>query len=350
MRLSEKYDLRQVIPSTHKRRNYGAYVLDCCPFHDDSSPSFLIWPDRFECKAGCGSGGIVEWTVRTQGCTKDEAIRQLRQGLPDYIEPVKRVEPKKEVGELDQSLALRYHLQLGEGERHYFYNRGLTDESINRWELGYGTPPSGGAERFSIPIRDIKGLLVNVRFRRDDRCPECGALDTREIDKSTHLFQCDYCEHQWRAHPAKFIGIPGANDARLFNVGCLKDASSVFICEGEMDAIRLSQEGYNAVSGTSGAPTFPASWAVLFLHTSRVYTVYDNDEAGKSGSKSVVEVIPKCRVIELPDGIKDVTDYFANHNREEFEELIQQADRRPENSLLLKVSSGLMRSVHSFAS
>jgi DNA primase len=223
---------------------------------------------------------------------------------------------------------------MGKEEREWYHWRGLTDETINKYELGYGPPPGSKVGRFSIPVYE-SGRLVNVRFRRDDRCPECASRATKEIDKEH--FSCDYCEHQWQVHPSKYMGIAQHNDARLYNAECLKGARRVFICEGEIDALSLVQRGYSAVSSTSGAGTFLLSWTVHFLHAALLYLCYDSDEPGRKGAEAIREAIPKARIISMPE--KDINKYFLSHSTEEFEQLVREADRNPENEMKLRVAT-----------
>jgi DNA primase len=332
-------DLRDIIPATPRRKRYANYDVDCCPLHQDSKPSLLIYPGHWVCKAGCGSGDAAEWIARTKGVSRSQALREV--GHQPRIFSV----PERPKEELPQSLGFKYHLELQEQELQWFISRGLTRETVERYQLGYGTPLGGRFGRFSIPIYE-GSALKNVRFRRDDRCPICRSDEwTEEIDKDNHIWWCVACGEEWKHQDhnpaAKYAGIQGMNQARLFNVDCLSPPPKrLFITEGELDCLVLAQNDYAAVSGTSGASAFPLSFAVLILHCPTLYLVMDSDGPGQEGAKKIKEVLPKARNVVLP--VKDASEFFLHYNRDDFEALIREVDARAENNLLLGISNGLM--------
>lgn len=116
-------------------------------------------------------------------------------------------------------------------------------------------------------------------------------------------------------HPKylNLVGIPKP----IFNLEKLtklKVGDRVYICEGVFDAMRLEQEGYNAV-GILGVTDFRPEEVDLFKPF-EVALVLDNDEAGKSMTQEIVKLFilkgKSVRVKQLPDGIKDITDYFLS--------------------------------------
>ena len=237
--------------------------------------------------------------------TSATQVRILSGQLEDRpILPVKREIPKETTVEpIDQSLALRYHLLLKEPERDWYHRRGINNEAIEHFQLGYGTPPGGSHPRYTIPVYQA-GQLVNVRFRRDDRCPACDSLNTAEPPKTSQEFVCRDCGNMW-IHPddpqaiKKYSGIKGHNQPWLFNVDALAGAESAFIVEGELDAIVMWQQGYTAVSATAGANSFSLSWGVHFLNVRHRYTVFDEDDGGRDGAAKVARMVPMGRDIHL---------------------------------------------------
>lgn len=114
--------------------------------------------------------------------------------------------------------------------------------------------------------------------------------------------------------------------ATLFNFHAVKNTPNIVLCEGEVDCLKLTQEGIPAVSSSGGAGTFKKQWAEYFNETD-VLICYDNDASGKSGSKKVLELLPHAREINLPEGIKDICDYFvAGNSKEDFLGLMGSAE------------------------
>lgn len=129
---------------------------------------------------------------------------------------------------------------------------------------------------------------------------------------------------------AKFSYDAG-NKTALFNSETLRGAKGlVILTEGEVDAVRLEQEGFKAASATSGAGSFNKDW-IKWLIGWKVYVCYDNDEAGERGSSSVAKILKENGVdvyeVHIPKtpGVKDICDYFRQNSKEEFLEILNGA-------------------------
>lgn len=172
--------------------------------------------------------------------------------------------------------------------------RGLTDETIKHFKLGYDS------ERNAISIPIFKGDdLVNIKYRY------------LKPDKN------------------KYTGEKGA-ETWLYNeagiqAGLKKNA--VLVVEGEFDLMSVWQSGIdNVVSPASGKDSYGV-WIELIDNVPRVWLAYDNDEGGKQTSKQFAERlgVEKCYEVKYPDGIKDANEYFKSHTKEEFKGLIEKA-------------------------
>jgi len=117
--------------------------------------------------------------------------------------------------------------------------------------------------------------------------------------------------------------------ATLFNLHAVKESKNIVLAEGEADTIKLMQEGFSAVSSTGGAGTFPPHF-IEALKDKKIWIAYDNDEAGKKGIKKVLELLPDARIISLPEGSKDVCEYFQNHSKTDFLQLMRLAFTKTE--------------------
>lgn len=110
--------------------------------------------------------------------------------------------------------------------------------------------------------------------------------------------------------------------ATLFNLHAVKDEPNIVLCEGEIDCMRLIQAGIPSVSSTGGANTFLKEW-VPFFENKTVLICFDNDEAGKKGLRSTLELIPHARVISLPKDTKDICEFFEKYSKKEFAQLMR---------------------------
>lgn len=282
-------DLRQLIPATTKRCVYSTYVKDICPFHNDQRPSFLIWPNRYECKA-CGAKG-VEWNG--QRGTQVEAISsaEVAPPTPLFLET-----------------ALQYTAALGEAQTTYLTRqRGLSPLTVQRFLLGYGSPPDSNTPRYAIPIAEGK-QLINIKFRRDD------ALEGEDAPK--------------------YVGIKDHNAPHLWGASGVRDASKAIITAGEFDRIIAHQELMPAIypiTSTGGEQAWRDEWTKMLYNVERLFVCYDSDKAGAEAS---ITLCRKLRdgglfpiVVELPSHTKDITEFMVAEGRGAFMQLLPSSNR-----------------------
>ncbi len=304
--IREAVNLVDLVGQTITLKRSGDQYTGKCPFHDDQHDSLSVSEKLWNCHAGCGGGDAIAWIERTQGVDFKAACEILAKmaGVRSKAEPPNpsRSEHQKsdnpKLKTIPREVAGQYHHDLTPERRQYYHQRGLTDETIDHYLLGWN------GTRYTIPVF-IGGEFVNVRLRRDD---------TNKRDKGP-----------------KLLNMTGYGEARVFNQDVLLTAEIVVIAEGEFDAMLLQQRGWAAVSSTAGAATFKAEWVNLFVKCQTVYICYDNDLAGRSGAAKVAALFgERARIITLPDEVGeagDVTDFFVRlcKTDADFEELLAQS-------------------------
>ncbi|QQR77471.1 MAG: toprim domain-containing protein [Candidatus Moraniibacteriota bacterium] len=193
------------------------------------------------------------------------------------------------------------------GIRQYLNARGISDETITRFKLGYGT--FYRKKWITIPIKDTFGNYAFFKLRQD---PNFGD------DKITYPKGVSAQLYDWEN-----LSKPGID--------------RLVLCEGEMDRLLLESKGIAAVTSTHGAGTFKEEWAEHFSQFSNVFVCYDNDTAGKKGAERAAGLIaelnaPETHIIHLPETLGaggDITDYFTKHSGTT-EELLSLATPYPE--------------------
>ena len=197
-------------------------------------------------------------------------------------------------------LAQHYHSSLNDRIRTYLHGRGISDEVLRRFLIGW----SGW--RITIPVTNRDGQVVSFKLAKDP-------ADEGDSPKmlSTPGASAELYGWEWLQHPVPRI----------------------VVCEGEFDRLVLESRGIPAVTSTAGAGTFRLEWADAFERVAEVFLCFDRDEAGERGADKVAHLLPRARVVQLPDDVGsggDVSDYFVRlgHGIHEFEELLAAAEPR----------------------
>lgn len=92
----------------------------------------------------------------------------------------------------------------------------------------------------------------------------------------------------------------------------------IIINEGEMDTLAVESLGIHSCTSTGGSASFQEDWAILFKDKTNVIICMDNDEAGVKGAIKIQQLIPQAKMLFLPNGYKDITEYLQKHTRLEF--------------------------------
>lgn len=122
----------------------------------------------------------------------------------------------------------------------------------------------------------------------------------------------------------KYLNMKGAIKW-LYNEDVLVDATGVIIAEGIPDTLTLIEHNFCAV-GSLGAGLLKQEFKEKFHNVKTKYVCYDNDIAGREGVKNVSRIFDgNVKVITLPDGIKDIGEFFKNHDASDFKALVEKA-------------------------
>lgn len=334
--------------SIHKKSDGWSERVKC-PIHgDQNTPNFFVnfSNGNFKCHACGASGSVFDFYLLMRGLSVDDnknfsvALTELAtlsninieewSKTQDFSAKPQQQELLPKVNKADQkdtslpAVSTQevdvYCGNLAADHIKYLNGRGLKLPTIQEFKIGWN--PDAKAKnadgewvngRYTIPIRNKHGKVMNIRMYSPDVPPEYKMINTKERGSPVRLFMLD----------------------KLLS----EDWQNVVICEGEWDCILLNQEfklnkilGWGAVTGTHGANTFDAEW-VEYFHGKKVYFLFDCDEPGKTAAANHASkhflaglqagTISSLKIIDLPlDGskeMKDITDYFvkAEHKIDE---------------------------------
>ena len=275
-----------------QRPSTDGWITALCPFHEDKNPSFAFNRNTgtWCCFAGCGKGSAFDYLMQTSGQSFKDALLEVgdRVGVP---RPYPKKPPRPPIRE---ALIKQWMGDLWNNDevcRWLREKRGLSDATLKKYEIGWDPK----RQRNTIPIRDERGNVVNVRLYNAKKDPKI----------------INYTEGRYKyGSPACLFGL----DELARSQG-----TQVILCEGEWDRLLLQQEGFMAVTGTHGASVFRPEWIGHFMDK-EVAIVYDCDRAGQAAARNVVlRALKTAGATSVKNVIlplkgdkddKDVTDYL----------------------------------------
>ncbi|WP_448190006.1 DNA primase [Azospirillum sp. sgz301742] len=307
-----------------------------CPFHNEKTPSFYVNDQKgfFHC-FGCGAhGDIIGFVMRHDNMAFPEAVEALASeaGLPvprPSDEDKQRYERRKTLNDLVEQACRWFEQQLmapgGRAGFEYFRRRGLDDETISRFRLGFAPPDRGAlrqhllAQGFSDDDMVTAGLLKRPE---DGRAPY-------SFFRNRVIFPVADRRGQVVAFGARLLEGDGPKyintaDTPLFHKGTLLyglsrarqaagDGQPVVVAEGYMDVIALVRAGFEgavAPLGTALTETqIQELWKLIPGAEKEPYLCFDGDKAGRRAAwRAVDRILPhlapghSARVVFLPEG------------------------------------------------
>ncbi len=303
--------------------------------HGDSNPSLGFTVNKngegyFKCFA-CGiSGSIVDLYALVKGVEVSEAIRGIKQQYGDnelvplakIVKPTKTYsEVRKASKEVKETYKKFYQVCIKQGlskpikEYLMGQERGLTEETIKQFKLF----SISKTEQLVNELKEVcstEELIEAGLFAKSSRGTYFKFADYPVVIPYLEDGEIVYIKARRldRKNP-KYMQVSGLS-IPLFNSDLLKTLDKtkpLYICEGEFDTMITTQNGFNAVGviGVNGLKQEIIEDLVGF----NVYIAFDNDKAGQSAIKEVAMRLREAGVvvlgqIDLPEGIKDLTEYF----------------------------------------
>ncbi len=351
-------DIVEVVSSYVKLQRKGSSHFGLCPFHNEKSPSFSVTPSKqmYYC-FGCGAGGnVFTFLMEYENFTFQEALQSLakRGGveLPEEEafspEAKRQSDLKSSLLELQKEAAKYFYYQLrsekGKKALEYLLGRGMTDETIKKFGLGYSNKTS-----------DDLYLYLKQKGYSDNLLKESGLVSVEErgnYDKFWNRVMFPIMD----AHN-KVIGFGGrvmgegspkylnSPETKIFdksrnlygmNIARSSRKPYLIICEGYTDVIGMHQAGFtNAVASLGTAFTVQHA-SLLKRYTPEVLLAFDSDGAGV---KAILRALPIMKEAGLTTKVinlkpyKDPDEFIKNLGAEEFEERISSAT----NSFLFEI-------------
>lgn len=356
-----KNDIVDVVSQYVKLTRKGSSYFGLCPFHNEKTPSFSVTPAKqmYYC-FGCGAGGnVFNFVMEYENYTFGEALSYLAQRagveLPkiEYSREAKeKAERKALLLEINKKAAQYFYYQLrregGKSAYQYLTGRGLSEETIKKFGLGYSDKYSDDLYKYMkakgysdellresglfnaderrgmydkfwnrviFPIMDVNNRVIGFggRVMGDGKPKYLNSPETKIFDKSRNLY--------------------GLNVARTTRKNYL------ILCEGYMDVISMHQAGFTNAVASLGTALTSGHASLLKRYTQEVLLLYDSDEAGIRASLRAIPILREAgvnaKVVSLKP-YKDPDEFIKNMGPEALEERLLNAS----DSFLFRVHTG----------
>ena len=346
--IKNRLDIVEVISGYIKLKKAGANYKALCPFHSEKKPSFFVSPSRqiWHC-FGCGKGSDIFGFVREiEGVEFGDALRILAQkaGVELKREDPKLRTERKRTYEICQLATKFFQKQLAESKKgseskKYLLNRGISEESIEKWKLGYAPDTWQGLsdflvsqgyageeiEKAGLAIKNEKGNFYD-RFRGRIIFPIFD-LNSQPIGFGGRIFTQEETEGM-----AKYINTPttllydksrilyGLDKAKLE----IRKRDFTILVEGYIDVILCHQAGFKNVVATSGTALTPYQLRILKRYSENLLTAFDMDIAGDWATKRGIDLAQSrgfnVEIITMPKGLDPAE--VISKNPKEWEKLV----------------------------
>lgn len=356
--LTSRCDIQSVVSSYTTLKQRGSNLVGLCPFHNEKTPSFTVYPatSSYYC-FGCGSGGdVITFVRKIENLDYIDAVRLLaeRAGLqmPENQADESYERFKARLYLANKHAAQFFHKQLmapqGKKALEYFTDvRKLSINTIRRFGLGY-SPDSWDslykhmrAEGFDdhellaaglvhkrkkgdgcydvfrnrpiFPIIDVRGNVIGFGGRAmGDEIPKyLNTSDTPIYKKSKEVF--------------------------ALNIAKKNSSEQLILAEGYMDVIALHQAGFGNAVASLGTSLTTEQARLMSRYTKEIVIAYDSDGAGQKATKRALDIFKSIsmpvRVLRISGG-KDPDEFIKTYGADRFKGILKGAENDIEYRIL----------------
>ena len=347
----EKNDIVDVISQYVSLKKKGSSYFGLCPFHNEKSPSFSVSREKqmYYC-FGCGQGGnVYTFLMEYNRLSFVEALKELAQRagveLPEgeqTPEERRQADERTTLKEMNKKAAVYFHylLKSARGERAmaYLRGRGISDEMIRRFGLGYADiyrddlyqylkkqgysdhqmkesslvtidSAKGSYDKFfnrvMFPIMDVNQRVIGFggRVMGDGEPKYVNSRETILFDNGRNLYGLNYAKRTRE--------------------------SAIILCEGYMDVISLHQAGFTNAVAPLGTAFTPNQAMLLKRYTDEVILSFDSDGAGVKAALRALPILRenglRGRVLSMKP-YKDPDELIKNEGAEGYRKRLKESE------------------------
>ena len=346
-------------------RKAGVNYKGLCPFHDDTTPSFMVSPAKNICHCfACGEGGnAVNFLMKHEQITYPEALRWLAKKYNIEIEEKELTPEEKQQQSERESMfivnewAMEYFQGILKNDpdgiaigKQYFRSRGIRDDIVEKFNLGYALPQRDALAKAALKAGYQEEFLVKTGLcverkdqegRRKEDSPLADRYSGRvifpwlNVSGKVVAFGGRLLDSRTKGVQQKYVNSPDSEiyhkERELYGLFQAKKAivkeDRVFMVEGYTDVIAMHQCGIENVVANSGTALSEFQIRILRRFTQNITLLYDGDEAGihaaMRGTDMLLAAGMNIKVLLLPDG-DDPDSFSRKHSATELKEYIDE--------------------------
>ena len=344
--IKSRLTLSEVISPYVRLTRKGDRFWGLCPFHNDKNPSFTVVDNNgngsgfYKCFA-CGKGGgifnfIMDYMHVEFGEAVEILAKQAGVELREESEAEKKEQSRRNaMGDMYNRLGVYLHQYLLKSPasakaREYIRGRGITDETCDRFQLGYVPPQAEWTynllkrQNYSDELIWGSGLVYKDRenkgfFRDRIMFPirtwqgNCVAFSGRDMS--------GYSEAPKYKNSSESVLYSKRNVLFGFyeSLQSMKQNRKIIICEGNFDVISLHQAGLDYSCATCGTALTDEHIKMIKRYCDSIYLLFDSDAAGQKATR---EALIRCQKHELSnyvmklEGAKDASQMLEQQGAE----------------------------------
>ena len=346
-------------------RKAGVNYKGLCPFHDDTTPSFMVSPAKNICHCfACGEGGnAVNFLMKHEQITYPEALRWLAKKYNIEIEEKELTPEEKQQQSERESMfivnewAMQYFQDILKNDpdgiaigKQYFRSRGIRDDIVEKFNLGFALPQRDALAKAALKAGYQEEFLVKTGLcverkdqegRRKEDSPLADRYSGRvifpwlNVSGKVVAFGGRLLDSRTKGVQQKYVNSPDSEiyhkERELYGLFQAKKAivkeDRVFMVEGYTDVIAMHQCGIENVVANSGTALSEFQIRILRRFTQNITLLYDGDEAGihaaMRGTDMLLAAGMNIKVLLLPDG-DDPDSFSRKHSATELKEYIDE--------------------------
>lgn len=352
--IKARLDIVDVISSYIKLEKSGVNYRARCPFHEEKTPSFFVSPSRqlWHCFGGCNEGGdIFKFVMKIEGVEFVDALKMLADKagvqLKQNKEWKKIKSERQTLLEINNQASKFYEFQLekskkGQEAKDYLLKRGLKEETIKKWRLGYAPDAWQSLSDFLVSKGRARedlikaGLIVKKeegktfdRFRGRIMFP-ITSFNSEIIGFTGRIFdRSEKDEAKYLNTPATLLydksrALYGIDKARLE----IRKKDFCVLVEGNVDCIMSHQAGVENCIAVSGTALTPLHLNIIKRYSNNLVLAFDMDSAGRKATERAIDLAEKVgfeiKVISQAQD-KDPADIVLKEGEEKWRQMVKEA-------------------------